>query len=509
MDTARYAGLDGHLDSDDDDHTHLRHKSSIATDHRTIQYSLVALIGTAVLSIIALIAGVALTIASFNGSGGFLRRTNISSTWVSFSELAVNVLVTLCIDGTGFIHATSLRWALYRERRLTFNTNMRLLTASRSEFRNGRIVNTLSTASLVLCYATTSALWVRQTEDDEMRINTLAILLLGAALLGQVAVGCACFWDHKKRIGTWSSHPLNNALIALQGKLFIRQKGRCLHSFLSTDEPSTSRRPQLRQPRLLNLRVTKLILVFAWVLALAVWGWFAGLVKIITRDYAQDFRWLWEDVESDYTLTLDMGGETNVSVAMGMEPPSFNVQVFLAILFLCALQGFQAIGLHCVELLVNLDRDEKLWRAASGPKGAALKSLPLLAALKNWENCLLFALKPALHWLMGASIFPTFGEYGFSFQMSYSRLLVYGVGCVVAASFATFLAARRPRGYQPATWGHLQTIINCVDEWSEEMWWGDKGELDKAEEDGACCRHAGFASNRCDVAEIRGDALYA
>jgi hypothetical protein len=40
--------------------------------------------------------------------------------------------------------------------------------------------------------------------------------------------------------------------------------------------------------------------------------------------------------------------------------------------------------------------------------------------------------------------------------------------------FFTAVAMFRPRGPQPAAYGHLQTLPNLVDEWLPVMWWGHK-----------------------------------
>jgi hypothetical protein len=60
------------------------------------------------------------------------------------------------------------------------------------------------------------------------------------------------------------------------------------------------------------------------------------------------------------------------------------------------------------------------------------------------------------------------------------------------ACLFTFVALRRPRGPQPAAYGHVQTLANLVDEWSPVMWWGHK-------EDGIPYCHAGrvFMCSRC------------
>src|SRR5258708_39056469 len=55
----------------------------------------------------------------------------------------------------------------------------------------------------------------------------------------------------------------------------------------------------------------------------------------------------------------------------------------------------------------------------------------------------------------------------------------------IFACFFTLVTLRRPRGPQPAAYGHLQTLANLVDEWSPVMWWGHK-------EDGVPYCHAGM-----------------
>jgi len=39
----------------------------------------------------------------------------------------------------------------------------------------------------------------------------------------------------------------------------------------------------------------------------------------------------------------------------------------------------------------------------------------------------------------------------------------------------TVVATHRPWSSQPATYGHLPTLVNLVDEWCETMFWGHKG----------------------------------
>lgn len=82
------------------------------------------------------------------------------------------------------------------------------------------------------------------------------------------------------------------------------------------------------------------------------------------------------------------------------------------------------------------------------------------------------------------------------------QLLYLAVGMAVMAAFATFLCFTAPRGLQPATFGHVQTLVDLVDEWSLLMFWGDKGLRDEGNE----IRHAGTAN--IPLALILIDALY-
>jgi hypothetical protein len=201
--------------------------------------------------------------------------------------------------------------------------------------------------------------------------------------------------------------------------------------------------------------------------------------------------------------------------------PSFDSvvsQTFLAILVVCAIQGPITLLLHCIELPVNLSRDEATWRAAGtgtgwlqhGP-GARITSNSFVAAALSWQNVVLFVLKALLHWLLGQSVMPSLSWYPtiingifinrtadgyprFLLHMMYSRLLACTIVAIFLAIFATFLAFRRPKGPQPAAWGHSQTLAELIDVWQTgkdgRLWWGDKG----VSVDGI--RHAGTSQNR-------------
>jgi hypothetical protein len=92
-------------------------------------------------------------------------------------------------------------------------------------------------------------------------------------------------------------------------------------------------------------------------------------------------------------------------------------------------------------------------------------------------------------------LWPVYSEFhAFSlYQIIYLTLALF-----IFALISTYIARRRPRGPQPAAYGHLQTLANLVDEWSSAMWWGHKSD------DKVIC-HAGelfdiFVHSYCSLA---------
>jgi len=54
----------------------------------------------------------------------------------------------------------------------------------------------------------------------------------------------------------------------------------------------------------------------------------------------------------------------------------------------------------------------------------------------------------------------------------------------------------------PATFGHLQTIVDLVDKWDERMYWGDKSIDDES------VRHAGTSNQKDKVKDIKSSESY-
>ena len=70
-----------------------------------------------------------------------------------FLPLLLNFIITLLTEGTGYIHAVSLRWALGSD--LVFNSNLRLFSRVRGSWVFGGLSNFFNAGFLVLCYTAT------------------------------------------------------------------------------------------------------------------------------------------------------------------------------------------------------------------------------------------------------------------------------------------------------------------------------------------------------------------
>ncbi|OCK86474.1 hypothetical protein K432DRAFT_284596, partial [Lepidopterella palustris CBS 459.81] len=62
------------------------------------------------------------------------------------------VVITIINDTLGNIHTVTLRWALYRENRLEFNSNLRLFSSTKSIW-NSWYVNLFILVCVIATYA--------------------------------------------------------------------------------------------------------------------------------------------------------------------------------------------------------------------------------------------------------------------------------------------------------------------------------------------------------------------
>ncbi|KAH8896347.1 hypothetical protein GQ53DRAFT_852497 [Thozetella sp. PMI_491] len=467
--------------------------------------------------------------------------------------LVINVILTLVTDSVAFVHAVSLRWALFDEGRLHFNTNIRLFTSSRHSRPNQWWVNALSLASLILCYGSTSILFLMPGETygpithffgpiskvQVALVNPVALIGLAIGIAVQVAIAAWILASRRRvnkfghtSIPTWSSNPLNSALAAMQRGLIAHRDGRCLcsiHQSGAKDGQNAAKGvyPVAWQRNAWKAhKAVRYVVVLLWSLAVLAAAWpiivtqlAKGMNLSVDRHKSQ---WSWESTSYN-SVRLAMTPAENDSRTSDTVF-SYETEMVLALFFITLVQAIQTTGLHCAELFVNLSRDEEAWREATKKKGATYRSVSLYTAATSWSNVILFVAKAVLHWIIGQSVLPQVvmedqgidvptKKFGIGVTMIGSRLVIYAVCAAFMALFTTFLALRKPKGPQPVAWDHLQTIADLIDDWDAskdgKMWWGDKTNRPDPRAEIEPIRHAGTSSERERVGQICMTSKYA
>lgn len=113
-----------------------------------------------------------------------------------------------------------------------------------------------------------------------------------------------------------------------------------------------------------------------------------------------------------------------------------------------------------------------MWRRA-GSRFGGLKGEPglsrkptnaLHALLVSGPAMTLFLYKPILHWIYSLAV-TTY--YSIRPVMHPPQIIYLTLRAVLLALFVSICAFWQPKGPQPATFGHLQTLVDLINEWSE------------------------------------------
>ncbi|OOF94532.1 hypothetical protein ASPCADRAFT_170546 [Aspergillus carbonarius ITEM 5010] len=433
-------------------------------------------------------------------------QLNISSTAGELLPLLINTIVTLLMEAMGLIHSTTLRWALHD--RLTFHSNLRIFTTSDQHGCLGKASNTLHAVFLIMAYAGASLMLATPPAEnfcktvvglgdeqlngcgDIVVLATPSLCCLGVGLLGQAALTTWQFFAIP--IPTWSSNPLDTAWASVSGGSRVRVPGRCMMSVYDAELPTEPRQPQSRQRSLWKShREARFVMSYIWLVT-----WIFLLIFIIIQVVLVEKDRLFSSPDSvgcngcnaylgsNWNLLRD-SGNTSMSAAIIAEyyPDLYGG---LWILF-AILQGTLTLVLHCAELVISASRDEDTWRQCyTQHVGKNARPNALIRAATSWTAVLLFLFKVVLHWLFGNAISYA---YNWGIFIRPPPLLYLTIGSFLLSSFVSFICFRRPRGEQPSTFGHVQTLVNLVDVWHLQLFWGDKGVPGS---DGV--RHAGTAS---------------
>ncbi|KAG0696723.1 hypothetical protein DFH29DRAFT_1004319 [Suillus ampliporus] len=472
------------------------------------RYALVGVACSTIVSCSCIVAGT-VTLANHGVSGVTIIVPDVTYLHQEIPVLILNLIVTLCTESIGFVHSISLRSALASESRLRLNTNLRLLTAARGWGNpNGILLNGIMAILLIISYASSSFAVCRDThytmvtsipeiEGSYVAFAGLPLLLLGVAIFLQVVIALSGLRGAK--ILTWSSSPFDLTAALVHHTQLTPVSFQCMRGVSDLDVDGGPVKPLETQPSAWQAHPSiRKVVISLWGLVVACAGWAALIMYIWHKNYRANFppmmtphSWSFFTVPPNYVSFFF---------------PSGNVQRWiLGFVFLAIIQGPLTLGLYCLELIANVVRDERQWRCATGRKGLRTATNPLKLFFTDLRCLVLFFAKPLLHWMFGIS----FGLYSFAYNGSVGELLItmgtapiwnLCIALFILACFFTLVALRRPRGPQPATYGHLQTLANLVDEWSPVMWWGHK-------EDGIPYCHAGTSDH--SLPDVKMDCIYA
>lgn len=152
----------------------------------------------------------------------------------------------------GYIHTTSLRWALKREHCLFFNSNLRHLITSQQYTLYRWYISVLWGFCMSICYAATPLLTHTSKPHhlsphaDIVGVRVTSFVFLSIGIFGQAANSFWCLLKACRNIRTWNSNPLNTTLVCLKDGM-ERIPGRCLQPIHSSNLPAGSFDLSMRQ----------------------------------------------------------------------------------------------------------------------------------------------------------------------------------------------------------------------------------------------------------------------
>ncbi|KZP23086.1 hypothetical protein FIBSPDRAFT_1016078 [Athelia psychrophila] len=525
--------------------------------------TLAALGASMAFAVLCIIAGAVLSTSTHSvGDSGTVHSIipilspSSSTIKISMISLVFSIIATIFTEIIGFAHSTSLRSILIDEGRLHFNTNARLFTASKKggwANPNGRLMNALMALLLVMSYASSELVVMRlqSYEDPDFSIlkyrpglSAPSIIVFGLSLFLQGVISlfgayrCGPDWLE-------STSVLATTKMQIERNIIVRRPHRCMHNVLqgqsatldplTTPEPPTALDPLItrdplttpdpleplaRQPSAWRANpAVKKVVVVVWGLIpiYAVWGAivYALSIYVSTRvsksgqfqtigigsKKLSEFSWAFFSNEDELSFVVAYLAAYAQDTA-GLPSAGWA----LILLVFMAIQSALTLALHYCEAVINTTRDEHVWRQAAGDRGVAIsQQSPLGAALSSWRSIFLLVAKSLCHWMFGHSlnvsgIFNRSYFIGILVTATCAQVWYLSAVLVVFATITTLMANYKPRGPQPAAYGHFQTLADLIDEWPPEkaipgykldpvLYWGHK-----RDKDGVC--HAGTSSDK-------------
>ena len=449
------------------------------------------------------------TIHIYHNSNGH-ERSNVSQIFREILPLIINFGITILTEALGLINATGLRWNLMREGRLQFNANLRLFTSSQRNTPNSWYCNLLNMVFLILCYTSSSLVLVASARQGGMpdlsseggalgedngyfAVSGMALVTLAIGILGQAFF--ASWVLRTIDIPIWSSSPIDTALVFCQ-RGTRRQPTQTMRSIGDPSSSIPSRPLSVQKSAFTSHKHIRRVLWILWALVLFGLIWTIGVTAgAYHRVAGCESCGIWTG--PGWWPVPGVGGPSPfvaLDVGFGDDPAG---PVALIIIF--GLQAAITLGLHCAELLVNISRDEDVWRKTYKAGGYDSKNYEsIAAAATNWKTVVLFLLKPAIHWLYGVGNACIDGG---TIIMRPGQLMWMTFAILFLAIYGTLIARYHRTGPQPVAYGHLQTIIDLIDTWDERIHWGHISE----DQHGIC--HAGTSSKALPAIRMDKDYL--
>ncbi|KAK0647992.1 hypothetical protein B0T16DRAFT_490894 [Cercophora newfieldiana] len=370
--------------------------------------------------------------------------------------LLFQILITIISGCLNSIHSTTLRWALWQEGRLRYNSNLRLFTSSKRNGPNKWPANVVAIVGLVLAYGGASVLTfpvsvtaTMQIVQDELQIdynldgiedrngidfNGWGLVGLGAGLLLQSIISTWALLD-SAYVGTWNGNPLATARACrvlqdtirdpLQSTSRLSLPRSHLESdiellpssaFRSNHPPSPPNNPKKTsfpvstQPSALSAcppTRTQTNILWATSILLALLT-----LPIPIRASRPDAVRSAMGATTSLTFVERYTGRSDpwytfqffgIVESMYNENPYDSRGEYIGLLIQCAVLALPMLGLHVAGALIQMQRDEKIWRRAStvgvNPDGSLI-----LQGLRSWETWVVFLSRAVVPWLFGFGI---------------------------------------------------------------------------------------------------------
>ena len=476
-----------------------------------------------------------------------------------------NVAITAGMDSMGVIQAVTLRWALIADGRLRFLSNPRWFSSASSHLPNHWTLKLPSALFQALAYGAISCIISSRTfiavdtakPRSEWPIYSAIdfsgtpILFLGGSLAIQAFIAIACLLCKPSQVRTWSSNPLMNVIAAREyheegscrqkdcdicaiinvQELKLRLSPTTSHPDPATDQHNSSvvAKPEANTTtkttteakaklpsafnRVPSVRYT-LYAIWASVLLCAFW---TGATALHTSRLHMTLKSPnGQNVTVNYlsaAAVKRLGGATDADSywsAWGVMMLQYSIPEWvdqgewLPVLIQSAAQLLPSLVLHAAEHILDVVRDEWVWRdagrLAAGEENAIGRSgwlggfksrlagvrarvkgvgapvdPPLVIGwLADWPHLVFLLFKAVAQWVFGNAF-----RVNIAVFMVLLPTIVFSAMMLLTAIVVTWLALWKPKGVQPATYGELARTIELMNGFKEgeRFVWSKHGKL--------------------------------